>query len=185
MGRPKGTQGIECTCKTCGVTFREWPYRLAANGGQYCGTKCWSIDHTITSFCRNCDKRISIPKSETRSPLGQKYCDNECRSEAARKRLPMRFWAKVHKTETCWLFMGLRTKFGYGEFHVTARQPVGAHRVAWILTHGGPIPQGIYVCHTCDVPACVNPAHLYLGTPTDNARDVVVRGRRKPRVVPA
>jgi hypothetical protein len=164
MGRPKGTQGIECTCKTCGASFREWPYRIAQNGGQYCGPKCWSIDHTITSFCRNCDKRISIPKSESRSPYGQRYCDYTCRSEAARKRLPMRFWAN--------------------EFHVTARQPVGAHRVAWILTNGGPIPEGMYVCHTCDVPACVNPAHLYLGTPVDNARDVVVRGRRKPRMRP-
>jgi len=51
-----------------------------------------------------------------------------------------------------------------------------AHRVAWILTHGE-IPPGMFLCHSCDMPRCVNPSHLFLGTQTDNMQDCVSKGR--------
>lgn len=89
-----------------------------------------------------------------------------------------RFWSKVEKTETCWLFRGCRqTKIGldYGGFAYKGQTRV-AHRVAWELSNGE-IPGKLFVLHKCDVPRCVRPDHLYLGTQKDNMRDASLRGR--------
>ena len=77
-------------------------------------------------------------------------------------------------TETgCHIFMG-PTSRGYGRVYITGMGHVGAHRVAFGMDK---IPKGKMVLHKCDVRCCVNPDHLFLGTNTDNMRDMVAKGR--------
>ncbi len=74
----------------------------------------------------------------------------------------------------CWLWMYGTAKAGYG--CCTYLGEVGAHRVSYVI-HIGPIPSGQHVLHKCDVPQCVNPDHLVLGTNADNMADMARKGR--------
>jgi|SRR5882672_1393227 len=95
-----------------------------------------------------------------------------------------RFWARVKKTKTCWLWQGpLESWFGRGNIRLDKLPGeirgahVFVHRFSWMI-HNGPIPEGIDVCHTCDVAHCVRPDHLFLGTQADNNADMVQKGRQ-------
>lgn len=93
-----------------------------------------------------------------------------------------RFFAKIKKTESCWLWESSLSGNGYGTFfsyeNGNRRKPkhIVAHRLSWELFRG-PIPEGFWVLHKCDVRACVNPDHLFLGTAKDNTRDMFKKER--------
>lgn len=87
----------------------------------------------------------------------------------------VRFWGRVNKTATCWLWLGAPTPDGYGRLFDKGFN-WAVHRWAYARLVGS-IPDGMWVLHKCDVRACVNPDHLYLGTVLENNRDTTNRGR--------
>lgn len=87
-----------------------------------------------------------------------------------------RFWEKAASGDGCWLWTGGLDTWGYGQFRARGRVFI-ASRMAWTLANGT-IPPGQCVLHRCDVPACVRPDHLFLGTSRENTADKVAKGRQ-------
>ena len=92
------------------------------------------------------------------------------------KETKVRFWSKVNKTATCWLWKAGTDKDGYGRIKITKKNRM-AHRIAWIVCYGS-IPNGLLVLHHCDNPPCCNPKHLFLGTEKANSQDMLSKGRQ-------
>jgi hypothetical protein len=109
-------------------------------------------------------------------------------SQGLSKTFPARFFSKVNATYSCWTWTGATAR-GYGHIGRAGRGSgnITANRASWIL-HFGPIPIGLEVLHDCpggDNSLCVNPAHLWLGTHSDNISDAWEKGQRvmTPRMV--
>ena len=181
------------TCNTCGV---EWP--LTAQFYKP-SKRCKS---GFVAKCREClraDGREALRLFREHPDEGPRCAVEGCGSRARTKGLcnkhylrlqntgsleetviigddERRFWSYVEKSEDgCWLWIGGTTRFGYGIFQLR-KQTVAAHRYSYFLEHGE-LPEGAFVCHSCDVPPCVNPAHLFAGTAGDNNSDRDNKGR--------
>jgi hypothetical protein len=129
------------------------------------------------SACEHCGQVFLRPIS--RNPGYGRFCSLTC---ARSRKIDDRFWSKVQPGDGCWEWQGSRDRDGYGIIGASRHQRAKrAHRVSWELHNGQPVPDGLDVLHHCDNKPCVNPAHLYTGTDSDNARDAVERGRLNPR----
>jgi hypothetical protein len=127
-----------------------------------------------------CHKPFEVfPSQKT----GIKYCSYPC-AMLARPRLSLaeKFWPKVAIAgpDDCWLWTGGLLGGGYGSMSKITperKQTIGAHIVSWFLHTGAWPDKGMFVLHSCDRPACVNPRHLWLGTQFDNMQDCARKGR--------
>lgn len=86
-----------------------------------------------------------------------------------------RFWMNVKKTNGCWEWQASLHPRGYGRFQLK-NKTVRAHRISYFLQHNK-ISSKKVICHSCDNPKCVNPAHLWEGTAKENTEDMIIKGR--------
>lgn len=129
----------------------------------------------IPLVCQECGNTyLQIPSHVWYS----KFCSRHCRDAFGKKDPVVRFWSKVDRRgdDECWEWQGRRDKNGYGRFSLRHGFSVGAHRYSWEQTNG-PIPKGAMILHSCDNPPCNNPRHLSPGNASQNAKQMVERGR--------
>lgn len=128
--------------------------------------------------CLQCEGRIKKkPTQSWREYNKRKYCSIECQVIKCYGTLEERFWAKVEKSDGCWIWQGPPVGGGYGGFRNHGRT-FRAHVLSYIFATGDTsLTPKDWICHHCDNPPCVNPEHLYKGDAITNAKDTFSRNR--------
>ena len=167
-----------CENPSCQKTFER--YQGLKSTVKYCSKRCSNARNppiATNRICENpgCKKAFYAQQYLLEQGLGR-FCSRKC--HRTWKMTPevtlARFWDNVAKTDTCWDWIG-NLVGGYGQTSFFGKQK-RATRYIYEVLHG-PIPEGFYVCHTCDRPSCVRDEHLFLGTAQDNAQDASQKGR--------
>lgn len=181
-----------CAYAPCSTPFDVLPSE-AKRGMKYCSHRCSElasrhrrVEHT-TLICayEPCSKPFDVAPSRLKEA---RFCSRLCQTKAIRWPGPWsdRFWQKVviGSPSECWLWQGSVLNSGYGQFQVHDDGRLlcaTAHVASWFLSQGAWPSKGMQVLHNCpegrDNPLCVNPAHLWLGTQSQNMQDSVQKGR--------
>lgn len=128
--------------------------------------------------CCKCGSEIKMPPSRAYR-YDRVFCSQKC-YRAAPVSIFERFWRKVTKTDSCWMWTGCVSTDGYGRIKLDKPSSLNrtTHKLSWEIANG-PVPDGLFVLHKCDVRRCVNPEHLFLGTQQDNVDDMLSKGRNQ------
>lgn len=167
---------ITVICRTCKQEFVIGRASLLRGEGKYCSRACYGSRHQVR-ICQQCGKTFTCWDYIVKRGQG-KFCSNACANKRHEMTLKDRFFTKVikhHGADACWEWIASKDVGGYGHLGRNGRV-VSAHRLSWEIKYG-PIPAGMNVLHHCDNPACVRPDHLFLGTHSDNMRDMCAKGR--------
>lgn len=149
-------------------------------------------DKTQQKNCVHCGEVFYRDKRCTKKHWASaKFCSRSCSAKHGAKNshktwgtIEERFWAKVEKLgdDDCWNWIGSSRPAGYGVISKNGKQTSATH--VSLEINGTVIPSGLWVLHKCDNPRCVNPKHLYVGTPKQNSKDAVLRNRFNRKLTP-
>lgn len=181
-------------CLICGDGFHPRTGRELTN--VYCSRYCMGVAERGLNYktatgprkkiivepraCKTCG---SIFKPNVDKRLTAKFCSKDCWSvrpkspNPTREEITSRLIARCTITESCWNWTGASVR-GYGSINIRGRGTLIAPRLSYEV-FVGEIPKGLFVCHHCDNPSCINPEHLFIGTSADNTRDMMSKGRHK------
>lgn len=164
------------SCQKCDTAFYCSPSRLNNGYGLYCSHACYHSmrpGKPVKRPCLECGQAFDARDRENRNP---RFCSRSCYSVGSAK-ARLGECVRIDNRTNCHIWLGSKSRDGYGVF--TFRKERRAHRAAWVIKNG-PIPKGLFVLHHCDVPLCVNPKHLWIGTQQDNMNDMMRKGRENP-----